>query len=537
MTNIKRAFAFLISVAVIAGCASGSSSGTMTSVPAANTADRPTLVILVVVDQLRADLLDRYGDLFTGGFKRLRTEGYSFVNASHAHAGTVTAAGHATLSTGSFPSHHGVIGNTWVERVGDKWVLVENIDDTTVKIIGFPDVKGASPVHLMRSGLAEWIQKEIPGSRIASVSGKDRGAIQPAAHAKGGYVYWFEGVFGRFVTSTYYRKSDPDWVTKFNSTVIPKYRADSVWNVAIAPGLRSRADRDSSAWEADGKNIAFPHRYMSSEGANTDYWVWFENTPRADALTIDMAEQMVTSLQLGADAAPDFLNVSLSVTDRVGHRFSPLSLEQMDNLLSLDRELGRFFSFLDEKVGKDKYVVVLTADHGTLDAPEDRVARGEYGYRLTAADNKTLDSLRAHADSAADKKAAARELAAALKKLPIIADAWTREDLAKAQADSFAVLQQRSMYPGREVSRFGRQGVEFRYVPGIYGAPRGSGHGQVYWYDRHVPLIFMGRGISAGKDPFAARTVDFAPTAAALLGIPYPSNIDGRPLEAIVRKN
>ena len=266
MINLKRAFVFLTVATIVAGCAPGHS-GTVSSVPAVSTADRPRLVVLVVVDQLRADLLDRYGDLFTGGFKRLRSDGYSYVNATHAHAGTVTAAGHATLSTGSFPNHHGVIGNVWLERIGNQWVTVENIDDTTVKIIGFPDVKGASPVHLMRSGLAEWMQKEIPGSKIASVSGKDRGAIQPAAHAKDAYVYWFEGVFGRFVTSTYYRRSDPDWVARFNSTVIPKYRADSVWNVAVSPALRGRADRDSSAWEADGNNIAFPRKsYLHTVG-------------------------------------------------------------------------------------------------------------------------------------------------------------------------------------------------------------------------------------------------------------------------------
>jgi hypothetical protein len=518
----------------IAACATARPSGNMTSPPVA-IGDRPKLVVLVVVDQLRADLLDRYGDIFTGGFKRLRGDGHSYVNASHAHAGTVTAAGHATLSTGTFPSHHGIIGNAWLEQSGGKWVPVENIDDTTVKIIGFPNAGGASPRHLMRSGLAEWLLQASPGSKVASVSGKDRGAIQPAAHAKGAYVYWFEGVFGRFVTSTYYRKSDPDWVTSFNTTVIPKYRADSVWSLTVPAALRARADADSSTFEADGKNIAFPHRFASPEGANLDYWVWLENTPAADALTLDMARQMVTSLDLGDDAEPDFLNVSLSVTDRIGHRFSPLSLEQMDNLLRLDRKLGEFFSFLDTEVGKDNYVVVLSADHGVLDAPEDRTARGEYGHRLTPAENKTLDSLRARADSSRDKRAGARELAAALKKLPIIADAWTRDELAQSK-DSFAVLQARSMYPGREASRFGRQGVEFRYVPGVYGAPRGSGHGQVYWYDRHVPLIFMGRGISAARDPFAARTVDFAPTAAAILGIPYPSNVDGRPLDAIISR-
>jgi predicted AlkP superfamily pyrophosphatase or phosphodiesterase len=489
----------------------------------------PKLVVLVVVDQLRADLLDRYGDLFTGGFKRLRAEGHSFTNAAHDHGVTVTAAGHATLSTGVYPSRHGVISNLWQERAGNRWVPVENIDDSTVKIVGVPDARGASPVHLMRSGFAEWLLAANKRSKVASVSGKDRGAIQPAAHARAGYVYWFEGAFGRFVTSTYYRGNDPGWVTEFNSAQVPKHSGENAWTFSGSSAGMSRSDADTLAYEADGVHTFFPHTYAGEKGAS-DFWVWWENTPFVDAVTLEMAERMVSSLELGRDDAPDFLNVSLSATDRIGHRFGPLSREQLDNLLRLDRELGEFFDFLDKTVGANRWTVALSADHGVLDSPEDLVGRGEYGHRITVAENKTLDSLRARADSNPNKAAAARELASSLKKVPIVADAWTKEELARAQGDSFAVLMKRSVYPGREGGRFSRQGVEFRYKPGVYGAARGSGHGAPYWYDRHVPLIFMGPGISRANDPSRASTVDFAPTFAALLGIPYPRDLDGKVL-------
>ena len=490
---------------------------------------RPSLVVLVVVDQLRADLLDRYSDLFTGGFKRLRADGHSFINAAHDHGVTVTAAGHATLSTGVYPSRHGVISNLWQEKSGNRWVPVENIQDTTVKIVGVADAAGASPRHLMRSGFAEWVLAANSRSKVASVSGKDRGAIQPAAHARKGYVYWFEGPLSRFVTSTYYRNSDPDWVKAFNSTQVQKHATETVWNFSGASTALSRSDRDTAANEADGVHTFFPHTYEDEKGSG-GFFVWWENTPYVDALTLEMAEQMVTSLDLGRDDAPDFLNVSLSATDRIGHRFGPLSREQLDNLLRLDRELGEFFDYLDRTVGKDRWAVALSADHGVLDSPEDLIARGEYGHRITAAENKTLDSLRARADSNPDKRAAARDLVRALKAIPIVADAWTKDELARAKDDSFAVLMQRSMYPGRESGRFSRQGVEFRYKPGVYGAPRGSGHGQPYWYDRHVPLIFMGPGISPAQDPSRAATVDFAPTFASLLGISYPRDLDGKVL-------
>jgi predicted AlkP superfamily pyrophosphatase or phosphodiesterase len=487
--------------------------------------------MLVVVDQLRADLLTRYSDLYTGGFKRLLENGHVYTNAAHDHGVTVTAAGHATLSTGVYPSRHGVISNLWLEKSGSTWASVENIADSTVQIVGVPNARGASPVHLMRSGFAEWLMSANSRSKVASVSGKDRGAIQPAAHARNAYVYWFDGAFGRFITSSYYRSTDPAWVTAVNSSVVQKYGADSVWRLTAPASALSKADRDTLDYEADGIHTFFPHTF-SGEGGTASFWLWWENTPSVDAATLDMAEAMVKNLDLGRDDAPDFLNVSLSVTDRIGHRFGPLSREQLDNLLRLDKELGEFFDFLDATVGKNRWTVALSADHGVLDSPEDLIARGEYGHRLTAAENKTLDSLRARADSASDFKAAARELVASLKKLPIVGDAWTTEELMSNPRDSFAILQRRSMYPGRYAGRFSRQGVEYRLIPGIYGAPKGSGHGSVYWYDRHVPFIWMGPGISAGSDPSKAATVDFAPTMAAILGIKYPSDLDGHPLFA-----
>lgn len=529
--NARRCLA---ASAVLAGCFSASScASSPPPVAVATSSHGPPLVVLVVIDQLRADLLDRYADLFTGGFKRLRNEGHSFTNAAHDHGVTVTAPGHATLSTGVYPGRHGVISNLWFEKSGGSWVPVENIDDSTVKITGVPGARGASPVHLMRPGLAEWLVAADSRSKVASVSGKDRGAIQPAAHVRGAYVYWFEGVFGRFVTSTYYRSSDPSWVTSFNESGVRKHAGEQAWTYSGSAVSKSRSDRDTLDFESDGKRTFFPHSYPD-EKDSLGFWVWWENTPYVDALTLEMAEQMVTSLSLGRDDAPDFLNVSLSATDRIGHRFGPLSREQLDNLLRLDRELGAFFEFLDSTVGAGKWVVALSADHGALDNPEDLIARGEYGHRITPEENAMLGALRAKADSNPDKGAAARELAASLKAIPIVADAWTKDELARAGQDSFAVLMRHSEFPGREAGRFSRQGVEFRFRPGVYGAARGSGHGSPYWYDRHVPLIFMGAGISASQDPSRAATVDFAPTVASMLRIPFPGDLDGHVLAGIV---
>ncbi len=490
--------------------------------------------MLVVVDQLRSDLLDRYDDLFTGGFRRLKDEGYSYVNGSQAHAATETAVGHASLGTGVHPNKHGIVGNAWYENVGGSWVSVANVADSTVKIVGHPTGAGISPVHSMRPGLADWISAADRKSKIASVSGKDRGAVQPSGHTRG-YVYWFDASVGRFVTSTYYRDSDPAWITRFNETTLRAHRADTVWNSRVPYGALARANRDTIATEGNGTNTFFPHRF-AVEGRPNAFWSWWIATPQLDVATLSMARTMVTSLELGRDASPDFLNVSLSTADYIGHAFGPLSREQLDNLLRLDKELGEFFTFLDRTVGAGKWTMMLSADHGVTDSPEDLIARGEFGHRATTAELTMLDSLRLAAASNPDAIAGARQLARDLKKHPLVVDAYTHEELSRGQPrDSFEVLERRSMYPGRVSGLFAREGVEIRFRPGMLRGPRGSSHGTAWWYDRHVPMIFFGAGIRAGRDTARAETVDFAPSMARLLGIQAPVDVDGKVLSVIRR--
>lgn len=525
MKSIRRSLLLIASFITIA-CATN-------PVPVADSGppQKPTLVVMFLVDQLRADILDKYGDLFTGGFRRIRAEGYSYTNATHEHAVTETAVGHASLSTGVYPNRHGIVSNQWYAKREGKWVLLSNVNDPNVKIVGAPNLPGVSPYYLLRTGLADWITAADPKSIIASVSGKDRGAIQMAAHTKG-FVYWFEPTTGRFVTSTWYRPADPDWISSFNNS-LQRYRSDTVWASTVPRSMLSRSNRDTIATEGDGVHTFFPHKFGSESTANA-FWQWWSSTPDLDAATIDLAETMVTSLGLGRDNSPDFLNISASATDRVGHAYGPGSREQLDNLLRLDRELGAFFDFLDKTVGKGKWTIMLTADHGVLDSPEDLQARGEYGHRLTIAEKAKLDSLREEADRSSDPKAAAVRLRDELRKLPIIGDAWTHEQLDSGQpADSFEILQRRSRAAGREEGLFSREGVEMRFIPGILSGPRGSSHGTPYFYDRHVPMIFMGPGIPKGRDSSHAATVDFAPTFSRILGIPFPNDLDGHPLTAV----
>jgi len=389
---VRHAAKFATMLALTA-CASAPPPLSSTAEGEAGTGRRPALVVMVVVDQFREPYLERYGDLFTGGFRRLLDQGRFYTNATHDHALTETAVGHATLSTGVYPMQHGIVANEWDERTRAGWMGVSNVGDSTVRIVGYPPLPGVSPHYLMRPGLADWISAANPRSQVASVSAKDRGAVLPAAHARG-QVYWFEPLVGRFVTSTYYRDRYPAWADEFTRRVLPTYARDSVWESRIPRSALARASADNAAYEGDGVHTAFPHRYVD-EGRPGRFWEWFATTPMLDAATLDYAKTLVTSLQLGRDEHPDFLNVSLSQTDRVGHAYGPMSREQLDNLLSLDRALGSFFAFLDKRVGAGRWVVGLSADHGSLLAPETLPQPGESlaGRRATREERTALSAI------------------------------------------------------------------------------------------------------------------------------------------------
>ena len=242
--------------------------------PGTTITEQPRLVVMLVVDQLSTPLLLRYDDLFTGGFRRLLDEGRFYVDASYDHAGTSTAPGHATLATGTHPSRHGIVGNSWYERTSAGWLEVENIGDSTVSVIGYPQLHGASPHYLERPTLADWMRAADHETRVASVSGKDRGAILPAGHGREGHAYWFEASVGRFVTSTYYRDDVPEWVEKFHETALASYGRDSVWESRIPAAAVRRSSPDTASHEADGVHTYFPHRY-AVEGTPGEFWDWF----------------------------------------------------------------------------------------------------------------------------------------------------------------------------------------------------------------------------------------------------------------------
>jgi len=501
----------------------------------------PTLVVLMAVDQFRPDLLEDYADLYVAGFRRLLDEGHRFRNATHDHANTETAPGHTTLSTGVYPTRHGIVGNTWFVQDGDAWRSVYSMDDAGSEILGQPSMPGRSAANIRRPGLADWVLARDGNARVVSVSRKDRSAIGLAAQAKG-EVYWIADRAGTFVTSRYYRSDYPDWVADFNRQVMPVVYADTVWAPIVPPAERARTRPDTSRWELDGVHTFFPHRPSDSGDEGTpeglNHWR-YEYTPFPDRAVAELAMTAIRELRLGQRGTVDYLGVSFSQTDLVGHRFGPRSREQLDNLLRLDVEIGRLLDYLDEVVGPGRWVLGFSADHGVLDIPEHLAETGVRAERLTSEDRQQLlDAIQAGMVAWDGQEPVPVSIERSVARLPFVAGAYTFEELERASPpDSFAALMANSLSRERTVDLGERWGVYVRYQPNFL--PWGSApatHGSVYYYDRHVPLAFLGARIRPGVSDERVATVDVAPTLAALAGVPAPGDLNGRSLESLLAR-
>ncbi len=489
----------------------------------------PSLVVLLVVDQLSAELLERYAAVYEGGLRRILDGGFRFENATHDHASTVTAAGHTTLATGVHPTRHGIIGNEWFERVDGQWSSVYSVSDPNSPILGHPDLEGMGPTNIERPGLADWIAARDPRSRIVSISKKERSAIGLAAQAIG-EVYWLPETEAEFVTSEAYMAAYPDWVRDFNRTQMPTLHGDTIWESIVPPALASLSRPDTSRWEFDREDTTFPHRASDhvdlSDTHALNEWRW-DYTPFPDRAVVSLVLEAVRALELGQRGSVDFLGVGLSQTDRIGHTWGPGSREQLDNLLRLDAELGRLFDALDDQVGAGRWILALSSDHGVLEIPEHLADEGVLAGRL-AREQRAQVTARIEAASAGGEWA----IREAVSTLPFVAGAYTFEEIERGQpADSFAVLFANSHSRTRVVSLAARSGVYVRYQPNfLQASTTGTTHGSPYHYDRHVPLVFLGAGIAAGVSSERVATIDVAPTLAALAGIPAPDDLDGRPL-------
>ncbi len=506
---------------------------------------QPKLIVLIAVDGLGADIFKRYDSFFSGGFRRLRDEGMNFTNAMVDHAMTISHPGHVTLATGMIPAHHGIVDAAFYERQGEKWQFTDAVQDDAEKIIGFSDLSGVSPRKIQSTTLPQWILLNDKKSRFAAVGTGRYSSLLHAGNLPGD-VYWFDETTGRYVTSSYYQNDYPDWLEKFNRERLAEFIENSFeWKSIVPKSALSLARRDNSLFKGFelGK---LPHIFKEeiSKDKQTNvksHYRWFADTPWADAATLALAKETITQKSLGQRDSTDYLSIVVSQVDDISHHYGSGSMEQFDNLLRLDRELGEFFNFLDKTVGKNNYLIALSADHGMMDIPEYRQKAGKAARRVTHEEiNSALEKVRSISQTNASYDEKAEKIAQALEEFDFVASAMTPQQLLKEgkNSDPFIKLF-RNSYSAKRVPRFplfdfddgtspiGESGVVVRFTEGSVLDLGPAIHGSPYEYDRRVPLIFMGKGISKSTSKELVRTLDVAPTLAEIAGIKFPCGLDG----------
>ncbi len=512
---------------------------------------KPKLVVVIVVDQMRLEYLSPSNDFSSAGFNRLLRDGFQFTETFHEHAVTETGVGHATISTGCYPSHHGIIANDWWDRAKSRWLYCA--EDSGVNVAGHPELPGRSPSNLMKQTLGDWIRSASPQSKVFTVAGKDRAAILMAGLRANG-AYWYNRGDGRFVTSIYYTPIYPAWVDTFNNGRPADDYFVGIWDRLLP--RNKYAGPDTVAAEYDSIHSAFPHDFSPAPNqAPSVYYGELLYTPFVDQLTLRFARDLTVNESLGVDTIPDLLMVSCSAGDYIGHRYGPSSHEIQDQYFRLDSYLNSFFAFLDSTVGANNYVLALTSDHGVLPLPEELRQRNVDAGRINS-DTLAADIMRVGAaiarelqfknnvvleasdavilnHSEADTKGLGgawlrKTVAANIKRIPYIVDVFTDEELSAGELGgrSYFSLYHNNYNPDRSPDIM----LRFKEFWIISDEPHCTTHGTPYSYDRHVPLIFYGAGIQKGSSGDQCATVDIAPTLSDMIGITPPANIDGQSL-------
>src|SRR5229473_3513919 len=525
---------------------------------------RPKLVVLLVVDQMRGDYVDKFLPQWTGGLKRLVEEGAWFRDAAFPYAATETCVGHATISTGAFPATHGMVANAWWDRKEQKIVTCTADPDPSVKNIGYAGAtpKGADTAWRMElPSFAEELKFETSGAtRIVSFSLKARAALTMAGH-KADAATWFDS--GTWVTSS------PYGVQAFIEEQAKSHPAKAdfgkAWTLSLPEKVYWYDEKALGAVPPGGWDLTFPHPLRGKAGTgelDPDFYNRWASSPYADTALTELAKKAVDELKLGHSAGTDFLAVGYSTVDYVGHEFGPRSREIQDILIRLDKDLGNLFAHLDQKVGRGNYVVALSADHGVVPIPEDMQSTGadagilhlpEVQERIEIA----LESLNypkptvaringsdvyfapdVYKKLQADSNAMSYVLVA-IGTVPGVAAVCRAEELRDRPATPSPAVRAfaYSYFPGRSGDLFILPKPYWLLNGTPLGKPRsyGTGHGVPYNYDQHVPVLFMGFGIQPGQYFQPVTPADIAPTFAVLCGITLSSR-DGHALAEALMK-
>ena len=520
-------------------------------------AQKPKLIVGIVVDQMRVDYLTRYESKFgEGGFKKLIKGGYFNKNANFNYVPTYTGPGHASIFTGSVPRVNGIISNDWYDKKTGKNIYCAQ--DETVTTLGSTSNAGKmSPRNMLTTTIGDEMRLATNmQAKVIGISQKDRASILPTGHTANA-AYWYDGSNGAFITSTFYMQQLPLWVIAFNDKKLPEKYLSQDWTTLLPIASYSESLPDDNAFEGlfkgESKPI-FPHKLAELKEKNKGLNM-IRATPFGNSLTKDFALEAIKNEQLGADAVTDLLSVSFSSTDYVGHQYGINAIETEDTYLRLDKDLEELINYLEKNIGKDNFVIFLTADHGgahnaaylqSLKVPaglidekgiEDAMKahlKEVFGDTLVMSFSNQQFFLN-HTTLAKNKlklKEVTMEAARYALTLEGVANAYSLYDvIASSQSNDVALSR---IYMGFNDVRSGD--VILNYLPAYldYGKT-GTTHGAAYSYDTHVPLLWYGWKINQGSSYEPVNISDIAPTLSSFLDISFPNGCVGKPIGGLVK--
>lgn len=519
---------------------------------------RPKLVVGIVVDQMRQEYLYRFSSKYSeGGFKRMMNEGFMLQNAHYNYIPTVTGAGHASVYTGTTPANHGIVGNDWYDKELKKNVYCAG--DPNVSTIGSASVEDGkmSPHRMLTTTITDELKLSTQKrAKVIGISIKDRGSILPAGHMADA-AYWYDEKVGKFISSTYYMTALPAWVDNFNKRNLPDKYLAQTWNTLLPIEQYVESGPDNTPYEGKlgGKDKpTFPYDLPAMFKKN-GYDI-LSYTPFSNDYLTEMAKAAIDGEKMGSDEWPDFLCVSYSATDKLGHSVGPNAIEIEDIYLRLDRSLADLFKKLDEVAGKGNYIVFLSADHAVAENPQylidNKVPAGF--FRANNLKTRLNEFLKPyfpekevihtimneqvyfnHDAFSSDPKSGGMDL--------LIATELTVNFLLqeKGVANAFP----KSLIRQGAFNEAGHKGMAIRgynpkrsgditivLEPAWYDAwsVTGTTHGSSYTYDTHVPIVFFGKGIKHGTSVLPHTITDIAPTLAILLKTKFPNGCTGLPV-------
>ncbi|MFY0601509.1 MAG: alkaline phosphatase family protein [Cyclobacteriaceae bacterium] len=515
---------------------------------------KPKLVVGIVIDQMKQEYLYRFQEKYEeGGFNRIINEGFMSKNAHYNYIPTKTAAGHASIYTGTTPRYHGIIGNDWYSKVLKRNTYC--VGDTLAVGVGTESNAGKmSPRNLQVTTITDELKLTSNfRSKVIGVSIKDRGSILPAGHTPDG-AYWYESNTGNFITSDYYLDELPQWVSDFNDKKMVNKYLDQTWNLSYPKDEYVESTKDDTEYERIWKgkeSPTFPYNLEEIRKKNSPYGL-ISQTPFGNSLVLDFARDAIKSNEMGKDKIVDFIAVSLSSTDYIGHGFAPNSIEIEDTYIKLDKDLSKFLTFLDQEIGKGEYILFITADHGVVANPQFLMDNKLPGGYMSPKElrNGIQNSLSAQLgegewissisneqvflnqdliiQSEKNKEDVENMVSEILYSMEGIYEVYTTSELKNiSSADHLGIL----LSNGRNKKLSGD--VLFTMKPGYlfgdYGS-KGTTHGSGHTYDTHIPILFFGSGIKQGKTSRYISIIDIAPTLSSLLNISLPSACTGQPI-------